>query len=510
MQAPQPMRALVLTALALLAGESGALVPAQSAGSKPLYFTTQQDHFDGSNYNTWQQAYYINDTYWKGPDSGAPVFVCVGGEGPALTGEVLIASPHCNNAVEWLPEVGALMFAVEHRYYGCHNASACPVDDVSAPGALKFLSSRQALGDLVAFHGFATQEYGLTAANRWVSWGGSYPGMLAGWLRLKFPNLVHAAVASSAPVQAQVDMVGYNDVVAYAYSATSVGGSDACLEAIASGHKTIGDLMNGSDADREYLGSVFDIRDPSRFKVKSYQASFAGNGVANFPAQSNEPTCTSPACNVDKICQLMTNTTLGTDVERLAQVRKAQSFLGADAVNGVKEQRLEMHARPPTKRTGAMASAFEPDYWYYQTCTEFAFYQTCEVGSKCMFTQGLVTLDGYLDSCQSSFGITAEEVAQNVAYTNEYYGGSEPAGTRVMWPNGEVDPWQALSVLVQPNREQPIMMVTGASHHAWTHPSAPTDSPELVQAREAIRKQVAEWLKEDDDDVGVAAKTAAY
>ena len=66
----------------------------------------------------------------------------------------------------------------------------------------------------------------------------------------------------------------------------------------------------------------------------------------------------------------------------------------------------------------------------------------------------------------------------------------------MLWPNGEVDPWQALSVLVQPSEEQPIMMVTGSSHHAWTHPSAPTDSKYLVEARNAIRKQVAEWLKE--------------
>ena len=50
--------------------------------------------------------------------------------------------------------------------------------------------------------------------------------MLAGWFRLKFPNLVHASIASSAPVQAKVDMNEYNDVTAAACTHTTSG---ACL-----------------------------------------------------------------------------------------------------------------------------------------------------------------------------------------------------------------------------------------------------------------------------------------
>jgi len=117
----------------------------------PRYHTVDQDHFDGTNTQTWQQAYYVNDTFFV-PGSDAPVFVCVGGEGPPLDGSVVVDSVHCNVAVEWLQETKALMLAVEHRYYGCHNTSACPVKDTRAPGALRYLSSRQALGDLAAFH----------------------------------------------------------------------------------------------------------------------------------------------------------------------------------------------------------------------------------------------------------------------------------------------------------------------------------------------------------------------
>ena len=102
----------------------------------------------------------------------------------------------------------------------------------------------------------AVQRFGLTGANKWVSFGGSYPGMLAGWFRVKYPELVHAAVASSAPVHAKLDMAGYNDVTAVAYSLPSVGGSDACRTAIKHGHAQIGEMFKTAQG-REMLVAKF-------------------------------------------------------------------------------------------------------------------------------------------------------------------------------------------------------------------------------------------------------------
>ena len=42
-------------------------------GPPPRYVTQDQDHFDNTNNRTWQQAYYVNDTYWV-PGSDAPIF----------------------------------------------------------------------------------------------------------------------------------------------------------------------------------------------------------------------------------------------------------------------------------------------------------------------------------------------------------------------------------------------------------------------------------------------------
>ena len=453
--------------------------------SGPHYFEQRLTHFDGSNEQTWQQAYYVNDTFWKGPESGAPVFLCVGGEGPAFDPSVTVDSVHCSNAVDWLEETGALFLAVQHRYYGCSkNATVdCPVNNFDQPTeALKFLNSKQALGDLARFHQYATDTYKLDIAkNKWISWGGSYPGMLASWVRLKFPHLIHASVASSAPVHTKLAMPEYNDHVAFAFGLADVGGSDQCVAAITSGHAEIGAMMKTDDGRKKLKVLFPSLPSADWLKTRANQAMFAGEGVAQFPAQDNDPSCTDPACNIEKICEMMA--TLETD--HVAALAKVASVQAAWDKTGF------FYSFEETKAADEL-----PAFWFWQTCAEMGFYQTCDVGSKCMYTQGLNTLEDNMGPCTTMFGIDAATVAENVNYTDLYYGGLHPSGTKVLWPNGEVDPWSTLSVLKSPGLEQPVLYVKGASHHFWTHVPKPTDQKPIVQARLAIRKQVSDWLSE--------------
>ena len=50
------------------------------------------------------------------------------------------------------------------------------------------------------------------AGSRWLTFGGSYPGNLATWLKLKYPSLTAGTVGSSAPVFAQYDFYQYGQV----------------------------------------------------------------------------------------------------------------------------------------------------------------------------------------------------------------------------------------------------------------------------------------------------------
>lgn len=97
----------------------------------------------------------------------------------------------------------AFVFLAEHRYYG----NSRPTKDM-ATNNLVYLSSAQAIEDFAAFIQGMKVKYPQIKDAKWVTFGGSYSGALAAWMRLKHPELVFAAVGSSGPVQAEVDFVG--------------------------------------------------------------------------------------------------------------------------------------------------------------------------------------------------------------------------------------------------------------------------------------------------------------
>lgn len=445
-------------------------------------FTQRLDHFDRQVTKTWQQRSFQNDTFFNG---SGPVFICVGGEGPALDASVLKASVHCNDMVELAPQVGALMVALEHRYYG----DSMPVGESSfSTQNLRWLSSQQALGDLAVFHQQIVANYSLTGANKWVSFGGSYPGMMAGFFRLKYPNLVHASVSSSSPWLAKVDMQEYQDIVGDSLALTSVGGSDTCKSTVVEGHGTIASMIKTAEG-RQSVAETFNFCDPdTALPSEATAGSWASDGVIYVPSQENDPSCSSPACDIGSICGLM-NETAGDDLAKLAAVSSAQN--DGNCLQGWTAKALRETTERLLDTTNSARS------WPYQTCTEFAFYQTCEFGSRCPFVQGYNNLSQMISMCETLFGISPEQVAEQVAFSNAFYGGDAPAASRILYPNGDVDPWHGLGVLTSPSPDQPVMMVSGASHHAWTHPADTITQDSVKAAKEEIQAQVLAWLQED-------------
>jgi len=436
------------------------------------------DHFNVRNTDFFKQRYFIDETYWsKAKD--APVFLCVGGEGPPLDKSVLVSSVHCNDMVELAATRGALMFALEHRYYGVSMPSP---GDYSIEN-LRGLTTEQALEDISMFVSSMNEKYALTSSNRWVTWGGSYPGMMAAMARLRNPNLVYACVSSSSPLQAAVDFPGYNNVVAHSVANPDVGGSSECLAVVVDGHKEIGELLK-SESGRRQLEQTFNLCDAGVLEDTQNREQFAGDGVIYLPVQSNDPSCTTPNCNIGKICSTLLSDSSSSSMQRLANYAKSATCASVSY----------------TKMIESMANPKNPSRsWLYQTCSEWGFYQTCNVGTECPYTQGLHDLSVDYDICLKAFGLSKDQVDSAIKVANIRYGGAGNfQSTRVMFPNGEIDPWTAGGIQSSPagSVEEPAFLVKGASHHFWTHPSLATDSAEVNEARQTIWKQVNKWLDE--------------
>ncbi|VDK43878.1 unnamed protein product, partial [Cylicostephanus goldi] len=159
------------------------------------------DHFDSNNSLTWQQRYFQNTQYYKGSNV---VFLMIGGEGPE---NIRWVSNKDYPFVKWAEQFGAMMFALEHRFYG----KSQPTPNQSVEN-LRYLSSRQALGDIAFFIDAMNKDHHLENP-QWITFGGSYSGALSLWARQRFPDLIAGAIGSSAPINAVVDFWGYLDVV---------------------------------------------------------------------------------------------------------------------------------------------------------------------------------------------------------------------------------------------------------------------------------------------------------
>ena len=440
----------------------------------------------------------------------------VGGEGPSLTTDVLVSSVHCTGDMIELAKrlhdssthnADVHLYALEHRYYGksypkFYNDDGTEASPVSNDN-LVYLSSKQALADAAHFVSTVIIPRAIRQQTKVkvITFGGSYPGMLAAWARLKYPHLIHGAVSNSAPVQAQLDFPEYNDRVAYDLANSGVGGSDDCLRIFDDGHDEIARLLASRDVDsRRQVATLFNVCGGEATLVdKKNISAFLGDGVVFVPAQSNDPNCDGRMCNIDHLCSSLVAAREITDssMKALAAISKQKRGNSTACIEVDWEGTIRYLSSDKAKEEGTRS-------WLWQTCTEFGFYQTCETASSCPYGKGYHSIELDLEICQRAFGITEGNVWSNVQQSIEQYGGWDIVASRILFVNGEIDPWAMLGVDLNHGSSSalPTIWVEGASHHFWTHEVKDSDGEGIKKAREAIYRQVIEWLDEGADVEG--------
>jgi serine protease 16 len=297
------------------------------------------------------QRYWINRQFWGG--NNYPIFVFIGGEGEEscsrLTSRMYV--------YQLAQEHRALLVDVEHRFYG----KSIPTPDTSTQN-LQYLSSSQALADLARIIGFIKRDLN-TENSRVITVGGSYPGNLAAWFRLKYPSVTHASIASSAPVLAQTNFPEYMDVVGQGLIHFS---GQKCFDAFALAAEIVSNYIyqGFGSAGMQKLEKDFQTCSPMQtdLDVAVLLSDLMGNvqGTIQYNNEHNG------VMNVTDICATMTQSddAYGNFVQLQQLYRTAN---GQDCEDANWDDTVKY-----LTETGAARS------WTYQTCNEFGYYQTTD------------------------------------------------------------------------------------------------------------------------------------
>lgn len=444
------------------------------------WFTQVLDHFSPTNNVTWQQRYFTVTDYFK---AGGPVFLMIGGEGEA--------SPlwMVNGAwIDYAQMYGALCFQLEHRYYG----KSHPTEDLSTDN-LKYLSSEQALADLAYFISVMNEKYKLPKETKWIVFGGSYPGCLAAWLRFKYPHLVHGAMSASGPLLAKVDFKEYFEVVT---SSLATYGKK-CVKSIKAANHQI-DLLLKHPLGQKAVNKKFNLCDAidvsNKNDVSNFMETLADNfaGVVQYN-KDNRAFKKSPGWNItiDIVCDIMTNESIGSAVDRLAAVNTLLLKTYEESCLDYKYDKMIKEMKNSSWEGPASSGGRQ---WMYQTCTEFGFYQTSS--KKQQLFGSHFPIDFFVQQCSDIYGdkFTADLLKQAVTRSNIIYGGLDIQIDRVVYVHGSIDPWHALGITKTLSPDAPAIYIKGTAHCANMYPPSENDLPQLKDARKQISSLIGEWL----------------
>ncbi|XP_059485421.1 putative serine protease K12H4.7 isoform X2 [Neocloeon triangulifer] len=460
----------------------GPKTPVQPASSFPdLWFDQKLDHFDPTNSETWKQRYFVNDNYYE---KGGPVFLMIGGEGKA--------DPIWMEQgmwVEYAKQFKALCFQVEHRFYG----KSHPTKDMSVKN-LVYLSSEQALADLSFFIRSMNKKYSLSKRVQWVTFGGSYPGSLSAWMRLKYPHLVHAAVSASGPLLAVADFSEYMRVVRDSLATHS----EECVTSVQEANRQL-DILLRHRIGQQKVDKLFNLCDTvvdvSKNDISNLYENLAGNfaGVVQYNKDNRLFEGAKDAnITIDVVCDVMTNSSIGSAITRYAAVN---DLLLKTYEQKCLDYKYDNMIKGYQNVSWDSSTAAGGRQWMYQTCTEFGFYQTSTQPTQPFGNQ--FPLDFFIQQCSDIYGprYNKELLSSGILRTNVMYGALQVEVNRVVFVHGSIDPWHALGITKSDNNDAPAIYINGTAHCANMYPESSADPPQLTAARHSITGLLAQWLQ---------------
>jgi Serine carboxypeptidase S28 len=380
----------------------------------------------------------------------------------------------------------------EHRFYG----ESLPFEVDNATGfakagqsAYKYLTNEQALEDTVYFaQNFypkvLRQNWKVLSPSQtpWVFIGGSYPGARAAMIRERNPETWFASWASSAPVEAHVDMSVYYNPLEQSMTRNCSADMHAAID------YADGVLINGTKEEIAevrhavyLLGllnplvnvTLYNVTGPYpatevemtmwvwsqiiNYAVQWTTTDYQSNGFAvallpfcNYLEQYNpaasgvlpSTVTSSDPSDIARFILWLNNTRDGipSDIGIAASYNASIAFnalLSATYAKMLDDNSTYYPSRTPAQRDTLS--------WTWQYCSQFGYLQ----GSNITNPKNLVSRFNNVFSeeqnyCQNIFPYAPP--MPNVSSIVSKYGGWRMMPSNVMFSNGELDPWRTLGV----------------------------------------------------------------
>ncbi|KAK8327651.1 hypothetical protein V6Z12_A11G197200 [Gossypium hirsutum] len=312
---------------------------------------------------------------------------------------------------------GAAVVSLEHRYYG----KSSPFKSHTMEN-LKYLSSKQALFDLAVFRQWYQESLNLKrnrtgAENAWFVFGVSYSGALSAWFRLKFPHLTCGSLASSAVVLAVYNYTDYDKQVG-----ESAG--PECKAVL----QEITELVDRSlETNKKELKKQFGAAEvESSFPLFLHCI----NPLLKLQSDDVLLKLSSPHTfqygHPDALCTPLVDTKkAGMDLVAAYAKYVKEYFVGTFGVS------VETYNQKHLKNT-AVNEGSSDRLWWFQVCTEVAYFQVAPSNDT-------------VRSSKIDTNVFGEGIYPEVDVTNIYYGGTNIAGSKIIFTNGSQDPWRHAS-----------------------------------------------------------------
>ncbi|KAK6523345.1 hypothetical protein TWF281_001325 [Arthrobotrys megalospora] len=438
----------------------------------PLFVELPMDHFSADNTDTISCRYFVQDAYYK---PGGPVIFHDIGEasiGPYAKGLV----DEDEFSVSIAKRFNGLLILFEHRFYGLSAPTTSVSQDLGKASRrgltefFKYHTIEQALEDVVYFatnFSYDLEEYpkqDLTPSKTpWVWIGVSYSGARGAWMAKRNPGLFRATLASSAPVQLQVNFWEYFTAIEDALLVRNKN----CSEDLRAAARWLSDAWEKRDHSivDQLIDAVYEREweemleqyDPESEEVwdirKDYLQDAAWTPFADFQYYGVNGGTLGLFCDI-----METQYTDGGDPDGVFATEPLERAVTAyaKAVAAISpysytSSRQRSQSRNKEKRqfsTGSLDSKLDDYSWLWQVCTEFGAFQVANTSRPENLLPSFINVQSQIDSCIGTFG-ESNQVSQagpNVEPINEKYQGWYVQLSNTLWTNGEWDPWRALSV----------------------------------------------------------------